>query len=334
MTRQEHAILRLELPTPYPVGDVNAYFIDGARPALVDTGVCSSRSLGALEEQLRGHGRRLDEIRRILVTHDHYDHAGAALHLSRECGAVLFLHERSTLLSRQPPEAMERLSAFLVRCGVPADVLKAGFEAFRKGARFADFDAKPHAVERLRGGESIDLGDRTLEVLATPGHSPDHLCFLDAAAGIVFCGDMLLGHITPNPLLSLDPRKEYRRNRSLIDYLGSLTLLEARPLRRGYAGHGPLIDDIPALIAVNRAFIERRKGLFLEKISGGIAVPCDLVRAVFGHLDPMNQFLGISETVAHLDLLELDGSVRVDWEGEAITIEAVKPGARQGTPSA
>lgn len=83
-----------------------------------------------------------------------------------------------------------------------------------------------------------------------------------------------------------------------------------------------------------RAFIGQRKGLFLEKISGGITVPYDLVRAVFGHLDPMNQFLGISETVAHLDLLELDGSVRVDREGEAITIEAVKPGARQGTPSA
>ena len=322
MTKSAPRILTLELPTPYPVGDVNVYLVDGDEPALIDTGVFSSRSLGALEERLRGHGRRLEDIRRILVTHDHYDHAGAALHLSRACGAVLFLHERSMLLARRTPEASERLFAFLVRCGVPQDLLKAGFEAYRKGGKFANFDAAPHAVEKLKGGESIALGEMTLEAMATPGHSPDHLCFLDDATGVLFCGDMLLSHITPNPLLTLDPRKDYRRSRSLIDYLASLESLASRPVRRGYAGHGPAIDDVPALVAANRTFIEQRKGIFLEKISGGVTVPYELVRAVFGELDAMNQFLGISETIAYLDLLERDGTARVDWDGDRINILA------------
>jgi glyoxylase-like metal-dependent hydrolase (beta-lactamase superfamily II) len=58
-----------------------------------------------------------------------------------------------------------------------------------------DFDAKNYAtrawhISRLvHDGDKIDLGDRMLEVLSTPGHTPDAICLLDRANGLLFTGD-------------------------------------------------------------------------------------------------------------------------------------------------
>ena len=92
MTSADVKILKLELPTPYPVGDVNAYFIDGPEPCLIDAGFFYKKSLKAMEDQLSAIGRELKDIRRIIITHDHIDHVGAALYLSEQCKAVVFAH--------------------------------------------------------------------------------------------------------------------------------------------------------------------------------------------------------------------------------------------------
>lgn len=314
--------LLLKIPTPYPVGRINVYFLDGPEPTLVDTGVFSSVSLEALEEQLRAHGRRLADVRHILVTHGHYDHAGAALHLSRRCGATLYLHRQSALFTPRQPAAEEALIAFLTRCGLPRDTLEKAFANFHAGRRFADLATEPLAVHRLNGDECLSIAGREWRIVATPGHSPDHLCFYDLATGNLFCGDLLLSHITPNPLLYLDPENDYRRAPSLIHYLESLAKLTTIEITTGFPGHGPLISDVAALIAGTRKFIGERAEIFREKITAGAADPATLACAVFGKLDLANQFLAISETVAYLDLLEQNRHIEVDWKGELITIRS------------
>jgi len=321
MTRVDSKVLKLRLPTPFPVGRVNVYFIDGTEPTLIDTGVFSSKSMKALKEQLLEHGRHMEDIRRIIITHDHYDHAGAALHLSQLCKATLYLHEKSSLFSKFQAEVNERTSKFLVRCGVPEDLVRMAFKMYATSEKFADLEAKAYAIKWLQGGETILCNDMLLKVLATPGHSPDHLSFQDADAGVLFCGDMLLPHITPNPLLYLDPQDGYNRMHSLLNYIDSLQKLEACDITIGCPGHGPDITDVPGLIATNKAFIEQRKNLFLEKINDGLMIPFELACAIFGELDMMNQYLAVSETVAYLDLLERDKMITVDWEGEAITFK-------------
>jgi glyoxylase-like metal-dependent hydrolase (beta-lactamase superfamily II) len=312
---------RLSLPTPFPVGDVNAWLLDGDEPALIDAGVFTPRSLAALEQQLLPLGRRIEDLRRILLTHDHVDHAGASVHLARRSGAVLSLHPQGSLAVAWEPEEQERLRDFVLRCGVPRPRVEAAFEMFDLStARLAAFDEPPPAVVRLAGGETVSCGGRTLEVLATPGHSPDHLCFLDAASGELFCGDTLLLRITPNPLLHLDPQQGYRRNRSLVQYLESLALLESRAPALAHPGHGPDIADVPRLIARGRAFIQRRKRLYRKRLDKGPLDPYALARAVFGELDLANEYLAVSETLAYLDLLELDGAIEIDWTAPAFTV--------------
>jgi glyoxylase-like metal-dependent hydrolase (beta-lactamase superfamily II) len=313
------AIYKLPLPTPYPVGDINAYLIDGDEPVLVDTGVYSSKSIKVLEERLAEHGRRIKDIRYILITHHHYDHAGAVLHLSQLAGAKLYLHERSSVFTGWQPDTTERLIGFMTRCGVEKALMEKTFGLFRLGEKFADHASRPPSFEWLKGGETVRINGLELKAIHTPGHSPDHVCYMDAESGVLLSGDTLLARITPNPLIYLD-NDGGKRTRSLLDYLDSLNRLHGFDISHCHPGHGPAIEQPGPLIDKNLAFIGRRKNVFLEKSSGGGVTPFELSVRVFGELDPVSRYLAVSETVAYLDLLERDGSVTVDWESEMITV--------------
>ncbi len=306
-------VIRLELPTPFPVGPVNAWWLDGPEPVLIDTGVHTPSSLEALEAQLAARGRRLGDLRRILLTHDHYDHAGAAAELHRKSGAEICLHARSRLGARWSPEELAELGRFAARCGLPAEVLARAQASFRRAARVVAPSPPDGALARLAGGERLPSPLGPLEVLATPGHAPDHLCFLAREAGLLFCGDTLLADITPNPILHLDPEDGFRRRPSLLEYLASLEALAGCGARLAHPGHGPDLPDVAGLVVRNLEFIRERQATFLAAVRGGAETPHALARAVFGELDVTGQFLALSETVAYLDLLERDASLEVEW---------------------
>jgi len=68
----------LPLPTPFPVGPVNAYLAEGEPLTLIDTGPKDDATRAALAAALKVHGHRLEDIRRIILTHHHVDHVGLA----------------------------------------------------------------------------------------------------------------------------------------------------------------------------------------------------------------------------------------------------------------
>ena len=80
-------IHRLSIPTPFMVGRVNCYLIDDDPLTLVDCGPNSGKALDELERALRGHGRRIEDLERIVVTHQHIDHVGLLSILARRSGA-------------------------------------------------------------------------------------------------------------------------------------------------------------------------------------------------------------------------------------------------------
>jgi glyoxylase-like metal-dependent hydrolase (beta-lactamase superfamily II) len=94
----------------------------------------------------------------------------------------------------------------------------------------------------------VRAGDSALWVIHTPGHAPDHVCFYEPSAAVLFCGDLLVngGTITIPP--------SYGGN--LRQYMKSLRrVLDLQP-RQALAGHGEPIDNPPALI---RAYIGHRQ---------------------------------------------------------------------------
>src|SRR5579875_1124061 len=84
----------LSVPTPFPVGRVNAYLLAGDPPALIDCGPNSARALLALERALAEAGVGVEELGFLLLTHQHVDHLGLAEAVVERSGAKVIVYER------------------------------------------------------------------------------------------------------------------------------------------------------------------------------------------------------------------------------------------------
>jgi len=142
--------------------------------ALVDPGPTSS--LAGLERGLETIGCSTADVRDILLTHIHLDHAGATGVLVRENPHIrVHVHERGAAHVIDP----SRLRASALR--IYGDALD---------RLFGEFAAVPaDHIHVLRGGESIDPGGRKLRVEYSPGHAWHHVAYLDEDTGTVFVGD-------------------------------------------------------------------------------------------------------------------------------------------------
>ena len=85
---------RIPLPTGYRIGDVNVWFLDGDVPVLFDTGTGSQESMQALDDALSVVGRRVKDIRHLLMTHAHIDHCGGAGRIAEASGCAVHVHAR------------------------------------------------------------------------------------------------------------------------------------------------------------------------------------------------------------------------------------------------
>ena len=117
----------LPVPTPFAVGRVNCYLVEDDPLTLVDAGPNSATSLTTLEAALAEHGRRVEDLERIVITHQHIDHIGLVAILADRSGAeVCALDALAPWLARYS-EVMEADDAFaeaiMLRHGIPEDVV-------------------------------------------------------------------------------------------------------------------------------------------------------------------------------------------------------------------
>jgi glyoxylase-like metal-dependent hydrolase (beta-lactamase superfamily II) len=142
--------------------------------AIIDPG--PSSTLPPLRAALAGAGIGVADLRALLLTHIHLDHAGATGSLVQENPALrVFVHEKGAPHLVNP----EKLIASATRLwGDEMDRL------------WGEFRAVPqHALVVLKGGERISEGGRDLEVAYTPGHASHHVSYFSADTGIAFVGD-------------------------------------------------------------------------------------------------------------------------------------------------
>ena len=109
MIRALRWIHRLPIPTPFAVGRVNCYLIEDDPLTLVDTGPNSGKALDELERALAEHGRRIEDLERIVITHQHIDHLGLVEHPRRAAPAPR--SARSTCSRRSIEDFAERRRA-------------------------------------------------------------------------------------------------------------------------------------------------------------------------------------------------------------------------------
>ncbi len=192
---------------------------------LVDPG--PSTALGGLEKGLAALGLSLADVRGLLLTHIHLDHAGASGTIVRDHPDVrVFVHERGAPHVADPSRLLESAGRLYVGTlerlwGEVAPV-------------------PPGNIHVLTGGEHLDLDGRRIEVAYTPGHASHHVSYLDTHTGFAFAGDTGGVRLAPAPYL-VPPTPPPDINLPAWD--ASLARLRDWKARRLFVTHFGGVDD-------------------------------------------------------------------------------------------
>jgi glyoxylase-like metal-dependent hydrolase (beta-lactamase superfamily II) len=312
----EAGIHRLAIPTPFGVGRVNCYLIDDDPLTLVDTGPNSGKALDELERQLATHGRRIEDLELVVLTHQHIDHLGLIEIIVQRSGAEVAAIDVAVERLRNFSEDAERddeyAAALMLRYGIPEDVVTALRSVSRS---FRGWGAHAEVTKPLSDGELLELRDRTLEVQHRPGHSPSDTVFWDAERRILIAADHLIAHISSNPLLTRPLDGSDGRPRALVDYIASLRRTRELPAKIVLPGHGEPITDHRALIDERLALHRRRAGKIQALIAERPRSAYELAQELWGNVAVTQAFLTLSEVIGHCDLLVAADLVR-EAEGD------------------
>lgn len=303
-------IFMLTLPMPFRLEHVNIYaFVNAGRVSLIDTGPNLSGVLQALERNLGEIGRKTSDIDRIYITHFHADHCGLAGAVQEVSGAEVFMREIEYRRALSDPGAMiERLRSFYLREGMPEEVF-GRFAGILKMFRHATIPFKAHRF--LDPGSIEDLGGLTLEVIDSPGHSAGQVVFFCRERGILFSGDHVLPHITPN--LSPDILNPWFH--PLRNFTQALQALKGLPASMVYPAHGWPFPGLDRRIEEILAHHEERKALILASVKAGPKTAFQVSVDIFGKdISDFDKFLALNETYVHLEQLEMEKALRMITE--------------------
>ncbi|MBP7694260.1 MAG: MBL fold metallo-hydrolase [Anaerolineales bacterium] len=323
-------MLRLiTLPTPFPVGPVNVYLAEGDPLTLIDTGPKWGPARAALEAGLAEAGCRIEDLRRLILTHHHADHVGLAGEIVARSGAEVVTHtsNRAWLADYCAERARHRpfFQALWAASGVPADIAAAIDDS---GADIGKWQDPVATARGLEEGDLLDLAGAAWRVYHTPGHAGGLICLWEPASRTLLANDHVLKDISSNPVLEPPAHSQALadRPRRLEQYLHHLRRAADLAPALTLPGHGAPVDDVPALVRARLVFHERRKARLVKMLAAaGPQTLWELVQATFGArlTRGMDWFLGCSEILGHLDLLETDGVIAPHPAG-AVTRWAVK----------
>ncbi len=187
--------------------------------------------------------------------------------------------------------------------------------AVMTGARV--FAARPaEGMGRVRDGEQVSTGSVSLAVVATPGHTPDHVAFFDARTGSLFTGDAVLGRGTS----VIDPPEG-----DLAAYLRSLRRMRELGPKTIYPGHGPVV--LRALATLDEYLDHRamREEQVLAALGDASRTPEELVAEIYADYPPELHELAARSVLAHLLKLEVEGRAEKRTKGGVVRWSAIEP---------
>jgi glyoxylase-like metal-dependent hydrolase (beta-lactamase superfamily II) len=200
--------------------------------ALVDPGPATC--LDTLDLGLQRHGVRWTDVRHILLTHIHLDHAGAT-------GTIVRQHPHITVL------AHERGAPHLAD---PSRLIESATRIYGDRMDFFWGELAPVPAANLvplAGGERVEAGGRVFDVAYTPGHASHHVSFFDESSGVAFVGDVAGVAIDGGFVLPPTPPPDI----NLELWSGSVdTVLSWSPSTLMLTHFGPVIDVRPHLAAL------------------------------------------------------------------------------------
>jgi glyoxylase-like metal-dependent hydrolase (beta-lactamase superfamily II) len=315
LTEVAEGVFELRLPIPFEDGQVNVFlFPDGDEADLLDCGMNSDESVEVIRHAIAQLGAT--RLRRLVVTHIHPDHYGAAGTFAGEGLADLYIHRLEVPLVHPRYVELEQLvkevRTYLLVNGVSTDdaeVLSNSQRALSQVVKTAEPSVQ------LDGAESLQMGRRNLRVEWTPGHSPGHICLYDRQDKLLFAGDHMLPELSPNiglhPQSTPDPLHEY------LDGLRRLAAYEPELI---LPAHGRPFTGAPARVSVLEAHHQRRLDQIVEIVGTGKESGWEVALELWGPRENLyEKRLALQEALAHLQALAVDGRVT-----KSVTPESVR----------
>jgi glyoxylase-like metal-dependent hydrolase (beta-lactamase superfamily II) len=260
-------------PSPYTGSGTQTHIVGTSDLAVIDPGPDDPDHLAALVRAIDGR-----PVSAILITHHHRDHSPAAVSLKAITGAPIVGSAPFASSDREPR----------------AD---------------ASFDPT-YAPDRVLGeGETVAGDGWTLEALATPGHTSNHLAFALRETSALFSGDHVMGWSTT----VVSPP-----DGDMTAYMASLAKLIPRDDRVYYPGHGEAVENPQRLVRGLLGHRKQREGQILRLLR---EAPCDIpvmIARMYVGLDPRLVPAAERSVLAHL--YDLRGRELVVEEGERWSI--------------
>lgn len=252
----------VQVPEDEPMrpGSTNIYVVGTGQVLTIDSG----EAIDKFRWMIRGYLAAIEraEIGVAGVTHHHYDHSGNLKDLREALGADVAVPENgvSLLKGRLPKEGVQTLS----------------------------------------DGATIDLDDVKVQVLATPGHSVDSLCYYIESDGVLFTGDTLLGTGTT----TVGDLGDYRRSLQRLVELPNLKVL--------CPGHGPLVHDARERLQSYIDHRNMREEQILKALRRGAPrTSWEIMLDLYPDVDKRLRAAADGNVRAHLDQLRQEGRVAV-----------------------
>ena len=278
---------------------------------LVDAGWDDMVSWNDLEAGLQRIGRRVRDVRGVLVTHAHRDHAGLAGRLQEESGCWVAMTPTEAAVARahhrEPAALIDRNRGVLSDAGMDPDEVNVWAERWMSSLTDAAAPAVPVLV---RPWDTIDLGEHRVRVIPTPGHSPGHVCYFEERTGVLFAGDHLLPNITPNVSVHA-----FQQADPLGDYLASLRRVARLPVGVVAPAHEYRFVGLTRRIDAVLEHHEHRLVEIRELLTCGGAASAASIASRLEWRRPWSTYpvqarrAGTAETLAHLVHLQSRGEV-------------------------
>ena len=302
----------LRLPVPFSLGFVNVWLIeDGNGFCLVDCGMNGEKTRAVWMPILEGW---LDNrpITRLIGTHFHPDHIGAAAWLVEHTGARFLSTRTEYLLSRMLSLDTGQLSnetarQFYIRAGTPPDLLEqfiARGNVYRKAV-----PALPPSYERIQHGDRLTIGGRVWRVFAGGGHAPEMAALWCEELSVFISADHILPTISPNVSVwqtepEADPLSEFI---DTIEGFRAVVPFDVLVL----PGHGKpfkgLHQRVDALVTHHEERLDQIVAACRMKPQTATDITALLFRT---ELDATQWGFAIGEAIAHLHRLRGEGRIK------------------------
>ena len=317
MREWKNDVIKIAVPTPFPVGDVNVFLLKGDALTLVDTGVKTEEALRALKSGLGELRLELGDIEQIIVTHHHIDHISGVDFFDVE--VPLLGHKNNDFWIGPSEEDQELLDTFFrevaIEMGVPAEY--AGLMDKAKKESDNTCGTRDSLTGWLQEGEEVP-GLPGWRVYETPGHAETHICLFRESDGAMIGGDLLLEKVSPNPLLEPPMEQGKERPKAQLLLNDSLRKVAKMPVSRVYAGHGNIIENPHELISFRLKAQHDRAMKVKEMLRAEPLTTYEVCMRLFPKIFLKQPGLTLSESQGQLDYLLDLGEIKEEKTDQTV----------------